>query len=485
MIALKIIIFGAGKSTKSSMEKGIFSDDEIVAIVDNDINKQGKNVAYNGGFLQIKKPDEILSYNFEIIIVSILDKKIQIEVIEQLRKMGVPVEKIGILCASRVARLPKIEKNKLSDNVFAFMDTTCITDSDYGTGTQRVTNSLYREFSKFEKTIVPVRYVKKYITSYKYKSRMDGRKFEDIEYEIKLVNKKILFPDTSWEIGGEMLSKAREDNANIYTFIYDLIPIRHHFHSEKLRIKYVDWMNAVLQYSDNVICISKTVANDLIDYFGSIHHQRDNSLAVYVTHLGYSPLAAVSDAREQIKSFCKNGTTFLMVGTVEPRKNHLLALQAMKKLVEDRDEIVRLIIIGKDGWMNEEFKERYRQDDKIRERVLWIHDATDSELSWLYTNCDALLFPSSVEGFGLPLIEAAQFNLPILCSDIPIFREIAGEYADYFQVDSIDGLCQAIVNWLSAEEHPASKMIPSYSWQECAMEIKAIMDKNVAPYRIM
>jgi glycosyltransferase involved in cell wall biosynthesis len=92
-----------------------------------------------------------------------------------------------------------------------------------------------------------------------------------------------------------------------------------------------------------------------------------------------------------------------------------------------------LLIIGSEGPETGRLK-RIVDQRSLRGRVVFRAGVTDPELSWLYANCEILIAPSSIEGFGLPVVEALQCGARVLCSDIPVFREIAGDAAQYFDL---------------------------------------------------
>ena len=154
--------------------------------------------------------------------------------------------------------------------------------------------------------------------------------------------------------------------------------------------------------------------------------------------------------REEIRRFVSSGKfTFLMVGTVEPRKKQITALQALQKLPEEIRRDCRLLIIGKDGWKNEDVFKMLELPE-LRKNVLWVRDASDGELRWAYSNSSALIAASLQEGFGLPLVEAAHFGLPLICSDIPIFREVTQGNADFFTVQDAANLAECLVRWMQS-----------------------------------
>ena len=124
------------------------------------------------------------------------------------------------------------------------------------------------------------------------------------------------------------------------------------------------------------------------------------------------------------------GSFFLTIGTIEPRKNHALLLDAWAKLPDPPT----LIIAGRRGWRNDEVFARLDAMDAgamIREFA----DLSDAAIAALMAGARALLFPSHAEGFGLPLTEAAARGVPILAQELPSTREILGGYPRYLPDD--------------------------------------------------
>ena len=170
-------------------------------------------------------------------------------------------------------------------------------------------------------------------------------------------------------------------------------------------------------------------------------------------------------------------TTFLMVGTLEPRKGHALVLDAFEQLWRDGLEL-NLVIIGKQGWMVDELVERLRSHPQRGERLLWLQGVSDEQLEVIYARSHCLIAASEGEGFGLPLVEAAARGLPIVARDIPVFREVAADHAHYFNGASQECLAGELRAWLSAFEdgqHVRSNAIPRFTWRKSAERLAKIV----------
>jgi glycosyltransferase involved in cell wall biosynthesis len=169
----------------------------------------------------------------------------------------------------------------------------------------------------------------------------------------------------------------------------------------------------------------------------------------------------------------KKNISFLMVGTLEPRKGHLQVLEAFECLWKE-DKPINLVIVGKKGWMVDELIQRLSGHSELNKRLFWLQGISDEYLERVYSESTCLIAASYGEGFGLPLIEAAQHKLPVIARDIPVFREIAGDHAYYFKADKPHQLAKAIESWLflmNNEQHPNVDNMPWLTWHESSAQL--------------
>jgi len=117
---------------------------------------------------------------------------------------------------------------------------------------------------------------------------------------------------------------------------------------------------------------------------------------------------------------------FVAVGTIEPRKNHMLLLNLWREMAAVGGDLPRLVLIGARGWGNAEIIETLANTPALAGHVAEINGLSSSAMRSLVAHAAGLLFPSFAEGFGLPLAEAIALGTPAVASDIPVLRDTAG-----------------------------------------------------------
>jgi glycosyltransferase involved in cell wall biosynthesis len=166
-----------------------------------------------------------------------------------------------------------------------------------------------------------------------------------------------------------------------------------------------------------------------------------------------------------------------MVGTLEPRKGHTQTIAAFEKLWADGVD-VNLVVVGRQGWMMETLVERLGHHPELNKHLFWLNGISDELLEKVYSSSACLIAASEGEGFGLPLIEAAQHKLPIIARDIPVFREVAGNHAFYFTGTRPDELTTFLHKWLTllaTGEHPKSDDMSWLTWEQSSEQLKTAM----------
>ncbi len=259
----------------------------------------------------------------------------------------------------------------------------------------------------------------------------------------------LLLLDSGWGFVEEyppLLRAAHEAGAEVVGCLYDLIPLRYPAATAlKNSAPFAPWLEKVLLQCDAIVCISQSVAQDLVDYV------REQGLATPANmRIGWWPLGADFRAGAQeapSKAVARIASApapfFMSVGTLEPRKAYPIALDAFERLWSEGCE-ARYVIVGRPGWNTRALQRRIRGHQEFGRRLFWFDNASDADLSHLYPRARGLIFPSFVEGFGMPLIEAAHHGARVIASDIPVFREVGGDGAVYFDVLDAQALAERV-----------------------------------------
>jgi glycosyltransferase involved in cell wall biosynthesis len=138
---------------------------------------------------------------------------------------------------------------------------------------------------------------------------------------------------------------------------------------------------------------------------------------------------------------------FAVLGTIEPRKNHLLLLNLWTRLATESAAPPRLLVIGTRGWENEQVVDMLERSRRLRGLVEECGHLSDAEVGAVLGGARALLLPSFAEGFGLPLAEALASGVPVICSDIPPFRELGRDVPEYLDPLDLKAWRQAVTEY--------------------------------------
>ena len=276
--------------------------------------------------------------------------------------------------------------------------------------------------------------------------------------------------------------RLRQQGVSVKFLVYDLLPVAlPETCGPGVPEQWLKWLYVVAQ-CDGAICISRAVADELNTWVQANAPDRYTRFAIDWFHLGAGeisspPTHGLRPDAEAVLSAILARISFLMVGTIEPRKGHAVVLEAFNQLWQSGHEL-NLVIVGKQGWMVDAFLEQLRSHAEYNKRLFWLEGISDEYLESVYAASTCLIAASYGEGFGLPLIEAAQHRLPIVARDIRVFREVAGEHAFYFSGTSPEDLACALQRWLALYEagrHPVSDRMPRLTWEQSARQLLQIV----------
>lgn len=279
----------------------------------------------------------------------------------------------------------------------------------------------------------------------------------------------LILLDSSWH--SDFVSHVKELKARgvaIVSVIYDLIPLTHpQFCDDGLVVLFQRWFKWVSQTAGGFIAISRTIRDQLQAYVrqGAAETKPESQWFDYF-HLGCKLDLAKKNgmvSREVKKAFQNGCPVYLMVGTLDPRKNHGYLLDAFD-LLWQKGLGVNLCFVGKVGWKCRALIKRVKTHSEYNRRLFMFHGLSDTELEYCYLRSRTLVLPTYVEGFGLPLIEAMQRGLPVMASDIPVFREVGGDFIAYFDLEKPETLVALIRHYEESGEFPASRKMEEWSW---------------------
>jgi glycosyltransferase involved in cell wall biosynthesis len=212
--------------------------------------------------------------------------------------------------------------------------------------------------------------------------------------------------------------------------VHDLIPLNYpEYASPAGARRHMRRVETFAGLADGIIVNSNATADDL----GPQLSQSLDRPALLCAPLGID--TPIPDPHYPIPT----GAYFVCIGTIEPRKNHLLLLNTWRVLAERFGvEAPKLLLIGRRGWENENIVDMLDRCPGLVGLVREYRGLPDTAVVSLLQGARALLFPSFAEGYGLPLAEALALGVPAICSDLPALREVGGEAPEY--LDPLDGL---------------------------------------------
>ncbi|WP_333839039.1 glycosyltransferase [Novosphingobium sp.] len=286
----------------------------------------------------------------------------------------------------------------------------------------------------------------------------------------------------------DLLQQWRRAGVSVRFVVYDLLPVlAPQFFVPGARPGHHRWLETIAQF-DGGICISKAVADEFYDWLRHYQPQRALPLDIDWFHLGGDKeqgdtIVSLSDDAAKTITAIKSQPSFLTVATIEPRKGFRQTLAAME-LLWARNVAVNFVIVGKPGWLMDDFVAELRSHRELGKRLFWLEGIDDDHLHAVYQASFCLIAASEGEGFGLPLIEAAHHGLPVLARDIPVFREVAGDGARYFE-NSRDPkiLAEAIEQAMRNGSAKADGALNWLTWTQSAEQLLDCLLQRKPAYR--
>lgn len=296
--------------------------------------------------------------------------------------------------------------------------------------------------------------------------------------------------DAVWnELGVDrerLLAELRRSGVRVASFVHDLFPLESpQWFSPGLLDIFVPTVTAQLRHSELLLCATSSTADQIRRVCAAegliTPPVRTIPLGgdVPVPPVGRGPRDGCLGPLQW--AVTPGDRYLLMVGTVETRKNHLLALEVFEQLAPDHPDL-HLVVVGRYGWGAEEFLARYDSHELAGTRLHWLTDVDDRQLESLYADAHAVLVPSLAEGFGLPVVEALKRGVPVIASDDPALTEAGGSSAAYLPTDDPQRWEVELASRLSDPDRQAEAVLTASlfdrpTWADSASTLAEVLRK--------
>ena len=346
-------------------------------------------------------------------------------------------------------RLPESDRTPANAPIQTlYVDMSVISNSDAGTGIQRVVRSIYACIDEACPAGIELRplYIPRHSQGYRTAegqplAASDGALFLGLDFSTEAIHRN-----------RAALADFVRGGGRIWIVLHDVLPItRADWFTQASQLNYRRWLRVCLRLAEGIVCVSPVVADELRQLIATRYPMTD---APQITTMKLGHQITPPEARPGQDSLPAStrltaqiwAQAALVVGTLEPRKGHADVLDAFD-LLWRRGIDIPLILIGRAGWNTDKLQKRIRLHPEHERRLFWLDDVDDRGLWAAYSHCRMTIVPSLAEGYGLPLDEALTMGSPVLARDIPVFRRHDGADISYFAIDAdADTLAQAIMS---------------------------------------
>lgn len=256
---------------------------------------------------------------------------------------------------------------------------------------------------------------------------------------------------TSWWLQNYFLHvrQAKEQYGIHYIpFVHDMIPIMTPEHCTRpLTQDFISWALGVFSHADYFFTNSDASKRDLVKVALTLGYDLlDENIHVVRLDADFAKPESTPLASTLGRYGLTEGKYVLFVSTIESRKNHLSAFKAWLTLLERHPakDVPTLVCVGNRGWLNDQVFAKLEGSAALRARVHMVSKVSDADLANLYRGCSFTIYPSSYEGWGLPVTESLSYGKAALISDASSLPEAGGRFADYFAIGDQDGFVTGI-----------------------------------------
>lgn len=272
------------------------------------------------------------------------------------------------------------------------------------------------------------------------------------------------------------------------TIVHDLAP----FHLPEAIPWYHRWhyrlfTGKALQKATLLACVSAATRDDLQQIFPFLQ-SRPISLLPGAPRSGFQPLTW--EEKAEVKNrYTAGNEYFLVAGSIHPRKDLMTVLKAFSLFKSWQKSNMKLVIAGRWAWQNETLQQKINTY-KYRDELVITGYVTEEALYHLTGAAYALIYPSRLEGFGLPIVEAMQAGVPVIASRQPALMETGGAAALYFEAGDPEALYQQCLQLYKDESLKSRNILEGhrqairFNWQQTAAELNRILEENIASKRI-
>ena len=382
------------------------------------------------------------------------------------------------------------------DRPHLYVDVTATATSELHTGIERVVRgvvSALLQLDQVQYRVEPVRLENgRYVLATRYTLSVSGHPPVDLPQDEVQPRAGDILLGLDWVADAlpantVLLDAWRVRGVRMLFVVYDLLPVRMpQWFPDGITSMHARWLQCIGRYADGLLCISQYVADDVRRWFDEHPPLRRGELPLGYFYPGNDPASTrpstglPADAA-QVLARLRASPSFLMVGTIEPRKGHALVLDAFERLWADGAE-ARLVVVGRQGWMSDALATRMRSHAQAGNGLIWLEQASDEYLELIYDNAWALVAASEAEGFGLPLVEAVRRGLPVVARDIPVFREVSSSFASYFDGRDVNNLVEALQGAMTRgriTQEPVTGAV--LSWQDTTRRLWDMLSEDGHP----
>lgn len=275
----------------------------------------------------------------------------------------------------------------------------------------------------------------------------------------------------------------KKNNVKIVTHLHDIIALNNPSYGFQNTIfLYMNFVASQFEYADAILTCSQNNIDDFKKFSKTLKKEFEQ---YYVMPCGsdfYNDKKKKFCVSSEAKNIVKKGKYILMVSTIEPRKNQKFLLDAYDQGLKELG--VNIVLVGREGWNVKELISRIYKHEKYNDGIYYLSNANDDTVKYLYKNSFLVAFTSFNEGFGLPIVESLQYGNVTLASNIPVLKEVGGNYCDYFNLDNTEEFINIVFNYLSnsmlyEERKRYIKSYIPYTWDNAVEILCEIFNKYI------